>query len=333
MKTYIVSHLGQELGPYTESELQNLWNKKEILPVDYIFDEEKQDWLLMTDLFDWAQHLTSTSITALKEISITHSLSNPNTPPALNKVERTKTNFPIRVDEKSKIQAKEDPPPTEVILRRPKNMAYTTQFQSGQAKINLSDLAKNAGSFTLKEVPGSTLKFKEAFQIEIRPAIPKKLSLHVPLQVQAGQTINVKLEALDETGHFCPNLDGYTELSIHMGTNTRKERIQILQGLGHFTFSHTRAEKISFEISSLNEIINNDVLQLELDPAYHLQIAPGPAIHMSVSGPTEFVVGQDIQLELQAVDQFGNLVRNFSAKVDIEANKSLNQNKKDNKVG
>lgn len=287
-KNYIVSHIGQELGPYSESELKNLWEKKEILPIDYVFDEAKQDWYLITEIFSWAGYLTSTA-----------------TPPAL-----------------TKIKVKEDPPPKDVILRRPKNVPYRTQFKSGQAKVDLTDLAKTPGAFTLKEVPGSSLKFKESFQIEIRPAIPRKLMVRVPYTIQAGQKIDVKIDAVDEGHHFCPNLSGFAELSIRCETFTRVERIEILQGLGHFSFTHTRAEKISFEISDLREIIDQDVLRLETEPACHLQIIPGPAMHISAVGPTEFTVGQNIQIELQAVDQYGNFVQNFSATVDIEANKS-----------
>lgn len=310
IKTYIVSHLGQELGPYSEAELKNLWDKKEILPVDYLFDETKQDWYLITEVFDWAQFLTSTSITTIKD----RNRMEDEGPPSLNKVERTKIT--------PKVMAKEDPPPPEVILRRPKNIPYTTQFKSGQAKIDLSELSKTPGTFSIKEAPGSSLKFKEAFQIEVRPAIPKKLMVRVPFTIQAGQTIDVKIDAVDEGHHFCPNLNGFVELSIRCETFTRVERVQIIYGLGHFAFQHTRAEKISFEITNLRELVDQETLRLETEPACHLQILPGPAMHMSVIGPAEFTVGQDIQLELQAVDQFGNFVQSFNAKIEVEANKS-----------
>ena len=335
MKTYIVSHLGQELGPHTEAELQKLWDKKEILPIDYVFDEAKQDWFLLTDVFEWAQQLTS--ITSIRDLN----RMDDEGPPALNKIERTRADIVRKtaaeksqakqsetksssLQEKAKIKVKvqEDPPPSEVILRRPKNIPYTTQFKAGQAKVDLSDLAKTPGAFTLKELPGSPLKFKEAFNIEVRPATPKKLVVRVPYTIQAGQEINVKLEAVDETFHFCPNLDGYAELSIHTSTHTRVERVAIIKGLGHFAFTHTRAEKLTFEISNLKEINDIETLKIATEPACHLEVLAGPALHMTVIGSSQFIVGQPIELELQAVDQFGNFVKNFSAKVDIEANKS-----------
>lgn len=325
MKTYIVSHLGQEIGPHTEEQLINLWDQKQILPIDYVFDEEKQDWFLITDIFDWAQHLTS--VTALHRI-VKEQLKPQDAPPSLDKVEKTLSgsapNFKKSTLQKpaEKVIVKEDPPPSEVILRRPKNISYTTQFNAGQAKIDLTDLAKNPGAFELREIPGSPLKFKEPFSIEIRPATAKKLAVRSPQTVQAGQTINVKLEATDENGHFCPNLDGFAELSISIDGSLRKERIQILKGLGHFSMTHLRAEKISFEISSLNEIVDNESLKLQTEAPSYTQVQPGPATHMSFNGDKNFVVGQEIKIELQAVDQFGNFVKNFSAKIDIEANKA-----------
>ena len=342
MKTYIVSHLGQEMGPHTEAELLRMWEQKEILPIDYVFDETKQDWMLLTDAFDWAQHLTSTSIKIAKAAFDANNAEEG--PPSLTKIERAKTTFtaaPVTVEKpvktavekpKSKIVVKEDPPPTEVILRRPKNIPYTTQFKSGQASIDLTELAKTPGAFTIREVPGSSLRFKEALKIEIRPAIPKKLLLNVPYTTHAGQTIHVKLEAVDENKQFCPHLNGYVELSVRTETFTRVERVQILQGLGYFGFTHTRAEKISFEISSLSEIDDQESLRIETEQACFVQILPGPAQHMSVIGPTEFTAGQNIHLELQAVDQFGNFVQNFSATVDLEADKAVVA-KSHNKVG
>lgn len=321
MKTYIVSHLGQEMGPYNESELKALWEKKQILPMDYIFDAEKEDWFVIADVFEWAQHLTSTSIPLAKK---TEPLKAEE-PPSLDKVERTLTNFAIKTDKTVKIQAKEDPPPPEIIFRRPKNMAYETQFSAGEARIDLSDLSKTPGSFVLKELPGSPIRFKEAFQIEVHPAVAKKISISTSASVLAGQAMNVKIEAVDENGHFCPTVDGSIGLSIHFENEVRLERVQILKGLGHFSFYHTRAEKIGFEISSTIE-------NLEVGAMVYTQVQAGPATHMSVLGNKQFIAGQPIQLQLQAVDQFGNFVQSFSAKVDIEADKSASA-KSSNKVG
>ncbi len=312
MKTYIVSHLGQEMGPYKEAELKALWEKKQILPVDYIFDAEKEDWFVIADVFEWAQHLTSTSIPIER-------------PPSLDKIERTRTNFPIRVEKTAaKIIVKEDPPPAEMVFRRPQNMAYETQFKAGEAKIDLSDLAKAPGSFVLKELPGSPLRFKEAFQIEVHPAIAKKMSISASASILAGQAINVKIETLDEHGHFCPTVDGSVELSIRFEKENRIERVQILRGLGHFAFYHTRAEKIVFEITE-------GIANLEVGAAVTTQVHAGTATHMSVIGKNQFVAGQPIQLQLQAVDQFGNFVQSFSARVEIEADKAA-LNKSSNKV-
>lgn len=308
MKTYVVSHLGQEMGPYNESELKALWEKKQILSFDYIFDAEKEDWLVIADIFDWAQHLTSTSIPVTKKM-------DDETPPSLDKVERTRTNFSIKVDKSVRIHAKEDPPPAEVVYRRPKNMAYETEFKAGEAKIDLSDLSKTPGAFVLRELPGSPIGFKEAFKIEVHPAVAKKIAISASASVLAGQAINVKIETVDENNHFCPTVDGSIEMCIHFENEVRTERVQILKGLGHFAFYHTRAEKIAFEITQ-------GIQNLEISEKVITQVLAGPATHMSVVGKNQFVAGQPIHLQLQAVDQFGNFVQNFSAKVDIEADKA-----------
>lgn len=329
MKSYIISHLGQEMGPYTETELKALWEKRQILPVDYLFDEEKQDWFVVGDVFEWAQQLTSTSIPIQKTTPAP--ITSDEMPPDLTKVERTKTGV-FKVEKTNtkmiaKVEAKEDPPPSETIFRRPQNMSYKTEFNSGEAKVDLSDLSKQPGSFILRELPGSPIRFKETFQIEIHPAVATQLNLQAPPTVQAGQTVNVKVEALDEHGHFCPTVDGQIELTIRFENELKKEKVQVLKGLGHYGFYHTRAEKVGFEISISIE-------NLATTPAVYTQIQPGQATHMSVIGKNQFVAGQPIQLQLQAVDQFGNFVQNFSARVEIEADKSnsASTSKSSNKV-
>jgi hypothetical protein len=51
---FVVSHLDQQLGPFDEQELKMKWAAGEILPIDYVYDEAKQDWILLADRFAWA---------------------------------------------------------------------------------------------------------------------------------------------------------------------------------------------------------------------------------------------------------------------------------------
>lgn len=51
---FVVSHLDQQMGPYDEQELKMKWAAGEILPIDYVYDEAKEDWILLADRFIWA---------------------------------------------------------------------------------------------------------------------------------------------------------------------------------------------------------------------------------------------------------------------------------------
>lgn len=51
----MVSHLDQQLGPFDEATLKAKWAEGEFLPIDYVFDEAKQDWVLMSERFEWAK--------------------------------------------------------------------------------------------------------------------------------------------------------------------------------------------------------------------------------------------------------------------------------------
>jgi hypothetical protein len=56
---YLISHQGQETGPFTLDEIVGLVRGKEIELFDYIFDEAKQDWVLLMEHPDLAQKLKS----------------------------------------------------------------------------------------------------------------------------------------------------------------------------------------------------------------------------------------------------------------------------------
>ncbi len=51
---FVVSHLDQQMGPFDEQELKMKWAAGEILPIDYVFDDAKQDWILLAERFPWA---------------------------------------------------------------------------------------------------------------------------------------------------------------------------------------------------------------------------------------------------------------------------------------
>lgn len=56
---YLVSHQGQESGPHTLDEIVGKVRAKELELFDYIFDESKQDWVLLMEHGDLAQKLKS----------------------------------------------------------------------------------------------------------------------------------------------------------------------------------------------------------------------------------------------------------------------------------
>src|SRR4051812_13633990 len=51
---FVVSHMDEQMGPFDEQQLKAAWVKGEILPIDYVYDEAKQDWVLLAERFPWA---------------------------------------------------------------------------------------------------------------------------------------------------------------------------------------------------------------------------------------------------------------------------------------
>lgn len=49
---YIVSHAGVETGPFDENEIKQKLLSNQLLPIDYLYDDAKQDWVLLNERFD-----------------------------------------------------------------------------------------------------------------------------------------------------------------------------------------------------------------------------------------------------------------------------------------
>src|SRR3979409_213183 len=67
---FIISHLDEQLGPFDETELKAKWLKGELLPIDYVFDDVKQDWILLAERFEWAQQKAEPKVEALPEVAV-----------------------------------------------------------------------------------------------------------------------------------------------------------------------------------------------------------------------------------------------------------------------
>lgn len=77
---FIISHLDQQMGPFTEVELKAKWGKGELLPIDYVFDEAKNDWILLSERFQWtkAASVAATSApTSAAKSAVTPVVANP----------------------------------------------------------------------------------------------------------------------------------------------------------------------------------------------------------------------------------------------------------------
>jgi hypothetical protein len=56
---YLVSHQGQQSGPFTVEEIVGQVRARQLDLFDYVFDEQKQDWVLLMEHADVAVHLKS----------------------------------------------------------------------------------------------------------------------------------------------------------------------------------------------------------------------------------------------------------------------------------
>lgn len=67
---FILSQFDQQIGPFDENELRAKWKGGELLPIDYVFDDSKQDWVLVAERFGWAIAPGTTHPPPLKPLKV-----------------------------------------------------------------------------------------------------------------------------------------------------------------------------------------------------------------------------------------------------------------------
>lgn len=88
---YLVSHQGQESGPISLDEIVQMVRDKKIELFDYIFDESKQDWVLLMEHGDLAQKLKSNKPSRPPQMAPQIPAQSPNQAAAPAPVQKTGT--------------------------------------------------------------------------------------------------------------------------------------------------------------------------------------------------------------------------------------------------
>lgn len=301
-RKFVVSHLDQQSGPFDETELRAKWERGDLLPIDYVFDDAKQDWVLVAERFEWARMKKE----ATKE-------PTGATPPPLTEDSIRRRGNVVR---RSATQIEKAPTPatmTSISLETEpgieKGPAVKLKNGFGEIELPLS----NPGEVELLiKNSSTTLPTQGSLKISVKAAHPVELRWSVIDMETVGKEVEVLVHAVDELGKVCTGFSQDYQVHIESETETNTP-LKIQNGTGRLHLKNTKAEVWTLTLSQ-----HGQREQLLLPAPHLLTWQPGPAARLVLDGPTEYIAGHPIKVRVKAVDQFGNLAETYQGTVVLE---------------
>lgn len=347
---FVVSHLDQQLGPFDEAELKAKWGKGELLPIDYVYDEAKQDWILMAERFDWAggrpegapppirpeqnkkkrppepppavkDHITISGITHVGAINPieTSAVTLVKSDSAISLPASTPPEKPQPAANAAPISGKA---PIEIkgqsLVKEWKKPGYgghgaKVKLVDGVGEIDLSPVQPGQVELVLQDSSGTMLKLQEPLRIQVKAAEPTEVVWTVASQANVGNDTEIALKAVDATGATCSHYDDAFIIRIN---GAQDMHVNMRGGVGVAKLNHTKAE--SWKIT----LHYTGVRQLRLPEGRTFDWLPGPAVKLILDGPQNLVAGSPLKVHVKAVDQYGNLAKTFQGTVILEVKAS-----------
>lgn len=344
---FVVSHLDQELGPFEEPALKNMWEKGELLPIDYVYDEGRQDWVLVSELFEWAKQksanpandgapppvneriirrrpemlVTATSIVNPIATPLATSIVMPASP-SVSPIAETK---PAPQPEVKVPTPAQSPMPRQIEIKgasvmkewkKPAGQGAKVKLVDGIGEIDLSPLQPGKVELVLQDSSATLLKLQEPLRINVKATEPVEIIWAFPNQQTVGQEVELMVKALDEGGHICTHYNDDFVIEIRGAAQQQDVKISMEGGQAAFKFQNTKAESWALSCQYIGP------RKLRLPEARTLEWQPGAATRLVLDGPHEYLAGQPLKVQVKAVDSFGNLAKTFQGTVILEVKAS-----------
>ncbi len=353
-KKYIVSHNGEELGPFSEDELKAKVDKFEILPIDYLYDDQKQDWVLISERFAWVGIQTAKG----KKSESEHFYPQPpnslgakgadEPPPASLVIKRTRTStvqptssfsaqmslqstddtarFDLDAASHGTLVLDDVDVPTQTEIRMTENTVLAKsphQPTLNSQHANRLTLQRGVGELDLSHVDAGSL------ELQVNPKSPLKFKSPPKIVIKASKPKQISWDV--PSAGVCGKpltitvraLDEYGNLCTHFshkmtlelrGHQPGFEDFEIEKGFAKVTFAYTVAESLTVALTDSH----HSGIQLPAESRIHFK--PGSATHLIVDGPTEFVAGQKFKVKVKAVDAYGNLAEDYQGTIELDVN-------------
>ncbi len=317
----MVSHLEEQIGPFDEQELKMKWAAGEILPIDYVYDDEKEDWVLLVEKFPWAAGQSDPAPRAKTE---------GGGPPPVREdtiLRRPSRELVTKLAAAKSTQATSEPVRTESLriepirteLKEPpaaKIGPAKVKLINGVGEIDINPPGPGQMELVVQDSTSSTLiKTPEPVKVHVKALKPAKIEWTVPTQQTVGQDLKIEIRAVDERGNLCNHFNGSVAVQVR-GSMPKEVTANIENGQAQVVFNHTKAENWELNLHC------HEPHDFQTPSPCKLEWLPGPAARLILDAPKEYLAGNPMKVQVKAVDAYGNIARTFHGTVVLEVKAS-----------
>jgi hypothetical protein len=330
---YYVSHGGQETGPYTAVEIQTKWNSKELFPHDYVYVEEQEDWIPVSEFLDGfaaekiepEQPLTSKMISVDGFEDEAYQTDASGLEAMMAKKTATQTQPP-------KIETHDVPPVVQIVKpevkparEMPTVKMVEPKFEEPTKPITTGELSLDHGEGKLKinskkaetikirfiDADNAGLDVSEVNAIQVKAA-PASTVVAGPMpSATVGEEVELTFKAQDPFGNVDTEYTGSFSVKC---TGPAK-------GGGIVTFeAGVATTKIHNTVAGSTTIKFEDHSNsgLKMPQTSHIEFAAGAAKKLEVVQPESVIAGEDWEITVKAKDAYGNLATSFDGTVQVD---------------
>ena len=333
---FVVSHDGVELGPFTKAVVLEKLNGGELDPVDYIYLEELEDWIMLAEFQTReeanSETMTPTTVTAFRlepvetdpdhldvetEVSLNTSINIPieeGLPPLPELPEEPNPGVweSTVTQSKATLSALEHEQPTQINDGPEEELngnhftktsidtslpPKTLHLENGVGVLEVP--TTQAGRFQIQITNPLDLELDPPVELLIKSGTVEKVEIDGPSEILAGQSVKWIFRAVDEYANTVQIFSDETQLKWNPSNPNLPSTLKFHEGIAELSLNLTLAD--SFELAM--EKLPSTVVQ---PPQKTIQVKAGPAKRLKVESPNEALAGQPVQIRVQAVDEFGN---------------------------
>lgn len=287
---FVVSHLDQQIGPFDEQELKMKWAAGEILPIDYVFDDAKQDWILLAERFPWAA----------KPIVKENTVSGP--PPV-----------------KEGHIMKRTPPPAPI--QQPRSVPATPAGTTVVSAANIAEGIKLSEPLKLEPLKAQLfqpIKVTEVMKLadtNYMPAKPAAVAAAVATPSAAPEPEPEPepeplpaATAAATTAAAAPAIEqrpiAHAPVTVDMPAGAR---VNMVNGVGEVELTPMKPGEVKLLLQQ-----SNSSTMLKMTEPLKIHVKASEPVHVEWTVPAQQTVGQDVEVVIRAFDDRGLVCAHYN---------------------